>query len=107
MLALNSGNDVPLVFFYARIRFAFLNREDTKDIQNVAYSAKYAEKVENSKVPRGAQVSIEHNRYCCTSSWTFRRLGRRLLVLYEGICTALQIPHLQVTMTCCVYAIVT
>lgn len=38
-------------------RFAFLNREDAKKLQDMLNVVKYAEKTEMSKVPRGAQVS--------------------------------------------------
>lgn len=38
-------------------RFAFLNREDSKKLQDLLNVVKYAEKTEVSKVPRGAQVS--------------------------------------------------
>lgn len=58
----HTDNDFPLVLLHRRVRFAFLNREDMKDIQNVANAAKYAEKVENSKIPRGAQVRTGKNR---------------------------------------------
>lgn len=103
MVALYTHNNVPLVLLHCRIRFAFLNREDTKDIQNVANSAKYAEKVENSKVPRGAQVRIEHKRYCCAR--TCRCLERRSLALYEGLCTALQmLPPWSCLAVCAIVA---
>eukprot|EP00903_Cladosiphon_okamuranus_P019664 g18076.t2 len=39
-----------------KCKFAFLNREDSKSIQQAANAAKYAEKVEVSKIPRGAQL---------------------------------------------------
>lgn len=42
-------------------RFAFLNREDGKNIQDMLNVAKCAEKAESSKVPRGAQVSEANN----------------------------------------------
>lgn len=38
-------------------RFAFLNREEAKKLQDMLNVVKYAEKTERSKVPRGAQVS--------------------------------------------------
>lgn len=37
-------------------RFAFLNRTDVKNIQDLINIAKNVEKTEKSKVPRGAQV---------------------------------------------------
>eukprot|EP00752_Nemacystus_decipiens_P011884 g10537.t2 len=39
-----------------KCKFAFLNREDAKKIQQTANAAKYAEKAEVSKIPRGAQL---------------------------------------------------
>ncbi|CAM9096355.1 unnamed protein product, partial [Hapterophycus canaliculatus] len=39
-----------------KCKFAFLNREDSKNIQIAANAAKYAEKAETSKIPRGAQL---------------------------------------------------
>ena len=47
---------VALFCFLRCARFAFLNREDTKNIQQAVNAAKYAEKTEASKIPRGAQV---------------------------------------------------
>lgn len=38
-------------------RFAFLNRTDAKNIQELMNVAKHAEKTEKSKIPRGAQVA--------------------------------------------------
>lgn len=40
-----------------RTRFAFLNREDVKDIRDTTNAAMYAEKAEASKIPKGAQVN--------------------------------------------------
>lgn len=45
-----------------RDRFAFLNREDSKNIQHAANAAKYAEKTETSKIPKGAQVRLDAHR---------------------------------------------
>ncbi|CBJ26303.1 Hypothetical leucine rich repeat protein [Ectocarpus siliculosus] len=39
-----------------KYKFAFLNREDSKNIQHAANAAKYAEKTETSKIPKGAQL---------------------------------------------------
>ncbi|CAN0520076.1 unnamed protein product, partial [Ectocarpus sp. 12 AP-2014] len=41
-----------------KYNFAFLNREDSKNIQHAANAAKYAEKTETSKIPKGAQVRL-------------------------------------------------
>lgn len=64
-------------------RFAFLNREDSKSIQRAANAAKYAEKAEDSKIPKGAQVrgacmhcqqSVQ-SPHICTFYTTANRFG--------------------------------
>lgn len=63
----------PVPFPLMVFRFAFLNREDSKGIQIAMNAAKYAEKAEISKVPRGAQVRQE-------ASWSSEGLPYVLMI---------------------------